>query len=101
MDILFSLLAAYGICFALQQKLPFLYGKSSFLDAMLQCTFCTGFHCGWMTWLLSWGVSGRLPAEGWHIPFSLLLWSFASAVTCYTLDALTNWLEASAAKGVK
>lgn len=99
MDILFYMLVTFGICFSVQQKVPFLHGKSDFLDAMLQCTFCTGFHCGWATWLLFWAATGHSPAEGWSIPASMLLWAFASAAVCYILDALTHWLETTAVGG--
>lgn len=88
-----ALLAAYGICFGLQNKLPFLYRRHPFLDALLKCSYCTGFHCGWLVWLLTWGVTGQMPAQGWFIPGSLILWAFASAVTCYLLDTVASWLE--------
>lgn len=93
MSTIIWLLTAYGLCFAMQHKIPFLRGKVDLLDEMLHCTFCTGFHCGWMTWVMSFLATGTLPASGWHIPGSMLVWAFASAASCYVIDAGTNWLE--------
>jgi hypothetical protein len=100
---LFYLLVAYGLCFGLQNKLPFLYSTGyredgepkRLTDKLLHCTYCTGFHTGWMAWLLAWGVEGKLPSEGWAIPASIAVWAFASAVFCYAADALVRWLEAN------
>ena len=101
--LLFYLLVAYGLCFGLQNKLPFLYSggyretgePTRFLDKLLHCTYCTGFHTGWLTWLLAWGVEGKTPSEGWNIPASMVVWAFASAAFCYVMDALVRWLEAN------
>ena len=93
----YSLLLAYGLAFGFQNKLPFLDGKSNFLDALLKCTYCTGFHCGWMSWFLTWGVTGKPPVEWGVAPTlaSLLLWSFASAAACYVVDTAVRWCEAN------
>lgn len=93
MQMLFYLIVAYGLAFGFQNKVPFLYGKSAFLDALLRCTFCTGFHCGWMAWLLSWAASGHPPAEGWQAAASVLTWAFAAAGFSYAVDAGVQWLE--------
>lgn len=103
MATLFYLLLAYGLSFGFQNKLPFLYSEAyresgvpqRFLDQLLHCTYCTGFHTGWMTWLLAWGIEGEPPTMGLSIPFSVLGWSFASAGFCYVLDALVRWVEAN------
>jgi len=100
---LFYLLLAYGLCFGIQNKLPFLYSElyretretERILDRLLHCTYCTGFHTGWMAWLLAWGLEGKTPAEDWAIPVSVLIWSFASAAFCYFADALVGWLESN------
>lgn len=90
----FYLLLCYGLCFGFQNKIPFLYGKLSILDRALKCTYCTGFHCGWMVWLLVWAATGTPMAEGAiAIPASVLGWSFASAAFCYAVDAGIKWLE--------
>ena len=85
------LLAAFGITFAAQNKIDFL--RKSILDEMLKCSFCTGFHAGWMTWIMWKLVDKR------HVDFllegmlSILIWSFASAAFCYSLDVLLQFLE--------
>ena len=79
------LLAAAGITFGLQHKLPFLHKKVSLLDAMLRCTFCTGFHGGWIAYSVA-----SLPI------FSVqeaLLYAFASAIFSYALDETVKYLE--------
>jgi len=100
MTYLIYLLAAYGLCFGFMNKATPLYGKSAFLDKMLQCSYCTGFHCGWMVWILALLITGK-PVMGnlesvWGViqmVFSIPLWAFASAVFCYTMDTATKYLE--------
>jgi hypothetical protein len=83
------LMLCFGICFGLQNRLPFLHGKSEFLDKMLACPYCTGFHAGWIGWVLTRPIEGL--GEGWFIaPF---VWGFASSAFCYTMDTLTQLLE--------
>ncbi len=102
---LFYLLVSYGLCFGFQNKLPVLYSNhfrtegspKTILDKLLHCTYCTGFHCGWMVWLLAWGVEGKLPAEQEAIPFSVFTWAFASSAFCYVADALVKWVEVNTA----
>lgn len=88
-----AFLVFYGLCFGLQNKVSFLHGKTDFTDALLACTYCTGFHCGWVAWLMFWGTTGSLPAEGWHNAASVAIWCFASAAWCYGIDALVKYLE--------
>ena len=106
--LLFYLFLAYGLCFGIQNKLPFLYSEDyletqvpeRFLDRLLHCTYCTGFHCGWLTWLLAWGVEEE-PIGGldWSIPFSVLAFAVASAGFCYAADAMVKWAEANTVEG--
>ena len=91
------LLVAYALCFGIQNKATFLYQKADLLDRLLACTYCLGFHCGWVVWLLGWAVTGSTPAEGLHIIPSLVLWCMASAAFCYAADALVRWLESNTA----
>lgn len=99
--LLFYMLVAYGLAFGVQNKLTFLYSEAyhlsgepaNLLDRLLHCTYCTGFHTGWMVWLLSWWVEGKPQQEGWGAPASLLTWAFGSAAFCYVVDAFVRWLE--------
>jgi hypothetical protein len=91
---LMYLVLAYGLTFGLQNKATFLRGKLSFLDRLLKCTYCTGFHAGWMTWLLAWALEGSMPATGpLPIAASLVGWSLASAAFSYGVDTAIRWLE--------
>jgi hypothetical protein len=88
------LVLCFGIGFGLQNKVPFLYGKSKFVDDMLACSYCTGFHAGWISWLITRPIEGL--GDGWYVaPF---VWGFASAATCYTLDVATQLMEKASSK---
>lgn len=93
------LLVAYAICFGIQNKLTFLFNRAKLLDRLLSCTYCLGFHCGWLAWLMQYGATNEAPAEGWAIPLSVLMWALCSAASCYVLDAGVRWLEESTPKG--
>ena len=79
------LLAAAGITFGIQHKLPFLHKKLDILDSMLKCTYCSGFHGGWIAYLIF-----SLPSPN---PQEALLFSFASAIFAYALDETIKYLE--------
>lgn len=84
------LLMAYGICFGLMNdKAPLvpLMRRISVIDQMLDCAYCTGFHCGWMVWIAHGCVEG-FPHAG-----TILVWAFTSAVFCYGLDLALQRLE--------
>lgn len=90
---IFDLLFAYGLCFGAMNKLDFLYGRSAFTDALLKCSYCTGFHAGWLAWVLT------MPSRG--VPQTLTLavasqpvaWAFSSAVVCYGADTVLQLAE--------
>jgi nitrate/nitrite transporter NarK len=79
------LLAAAGITFALQHKIPAIHKKHPFLDAMLKCTYCTGFHGGWIAYtiqsLFEWSFQ------------EALLFAFAGAIFSYALDEIVKFFE--------
>lgn len=80
---LITLLAAAGITFAIQHKIPFIHKKSKFIDSMLSCTYCTGFHGGWIAYLLQGNPS---ILEG-------IAYAFSGAIFSYALDELIKYLE--------
>lgn len=85
-----ELMLCYGICFGLMNKVDFIRGKSAFTDKLLNCAYCTGFHAGWISFLLT-----RLAAWDFN-PKALLyapLWGFASGVFCYFIDTLGQLAE--------
>ena len=85
------LLAAYGICFGIMNKLSFLYGKVDIFDRLVSCSYCVGFHTGWMVWGLS-QLSGVVESSG---PFYLEipLWGLTTAAFCYICDTLLRLVE--------
>jgi len=90
-----TLVFAYAVAFGIQNKVPFLY-RFEWLHGFLGCTYCVGFHAGWMTWLMAWAVTGTTPAGEWHIFPSVMLWALTSSAFCYSLDALVKYLENNA-----
>lgn len=87
-----ELLLAYGICFGSMNKVDFFHEKSEFTDALLKCAYCTGFHAGWLAWLLTLPLRG-LPEHLWLIPVQVLVWAFASSVFCYGADTVFQLAE--------
>lgn len=88
------LLVAYGICFGLQNNLPVLRNRQGWLDALLSCSYCTGFHAGWQVWFLNAAVTGSFPGGGFlSVLVSVLCWAFGSAAFCYLVDVAATRLE--------
>jgi len=87
MNVLLVMLAAAGITFGAQHKATFLHGRFSFLDNMLKCTYCTGFHGGWIAYLLFSAPFIRIQEA--------VLSAFAGAIFSYALDEAIKFLEES------
>jgi hypothetical protein len=85
------LLAAYGICFGVMNKLSFLYGRMDFIDRLVSCSYCVGFHTGWMIWSLS-HLAGVMETSG-PFYFEIPLWGLSTAAFCYGADALLRLVE--------
>lgn len=93
------LLACYGLAFFVVNKMP---RPGKLLDSMLgdadraPCMYCVGFWSGTVIWALQWSAAGMPVATAtithWFV------WSLASAVSCYVLDAAAQWLEAGGAE---
>lgn len=104
-NLLLTLLAAYGICFGLMndkvswitrplRRIPLFPDEhgQGFFARLLSCPYCTGFHAGYIAWVLmhahavlmnpSWGMLGEVVAT-----------SFASSAVCYLLDITAEWIE--------
>lgn len=79
------LMACAGLTFGFQHKLPFLHKKISFLDKMLACTYCTGFHSGWIVYVIKNYDSLKFN--------ELIIFAFASAMFSYSLDEAVKYLE--------
>jgi len=90
--LLLILLCAFGLCFWIQNKLGFLKGKHKILDAMIACSYCLGFHCGWTSYtmvILSHGESPTILS----FVVQAIVHGFASAVFCYFFDELSLLIE--------
>lgn len=61
-------------------------GDETYLQRLLSCPYCTGFHTGWITFLLG---GGSL------VGTEILLFSLASAVFCYFCDSLLDYLDSN------
>ena len=79
------IVAAAGITFGLQHKVAFLHKKADIIDSLLKCTYCTGFHAGWISYVIA-----SLPSFDLQ---EALLYSFASAIFSYALDEAIKYLE--------
>jgi hypothetical protein len=84
----------YGITFSLKDSTLLarprnrLVIRSPFMYQMLTCAFCTGFHAGWLSYLLR-------SHWYWHLTYMrlMLAHAFAAAAFCYVLDILAQALE--------
>ena len=90
-----TLLVSYGITFGLMNdKAWFLTDRLrgiDFFERMLNCAFCTGFHAGWIAWLLTRFVHGFEATA--QFASSALLWALCSAAFCYVVDTATQAAE--------
>lgn len=86
----FDLLFAYGICFGLMNKVDVLR-KIAFFDRMLSCSYCTGFHAGWIAWGLSRAFHGFDASVQGVAP--VVAWAFASSAFCYLSDVASQAAE--------
>lgn len=85
MQVLAFLLTAYGLCFGLINKAAFLR-RFEFLERMFECSYCTGFHAGWLTYLL------YLNMVDFEIA-GLIVSAFSSAAFCYIMDTAVIYIE--------
>lgn len=99
MTYLLFLLAAYGITFGIQNKIPWIHGRNRYLEALLQCPYCFGFWAGLMCWGLSWPILGKpiFPQlEQLGVAQAIagaFAWAMASAAFCYVVDTCVEYLE--------
>ena len=93
---------AYGICFGLMndkasfitrplKKLPLFPDKdgATFFARMFSCPYCTGFHAGWVSWLLL-----SLPkVVSVEVLCGVLAHAFAGSAFCYLADITAEMIE--------
>lgn len=107
MTTVLMLLAAYGICFGLMndkvefltdalRKLPLFKNEEghTFFQRLLRCPYCTGFHAGWMVWLIANAKTLASCNGDWATLLSdAVIFSFASSASCYLIDTAAQKLE--------
>lgn len=106
MSSIMILIAAYGVCFGLMnEKLAFLnrvlYAlplfrreDGNFFQRMFKCSYCTGFHAGWVVWLV--GALPQFFLTGISVPEMVAdaaIAAFASSAVCYAVDTIIQWFE--------
>ena len=98
MDFFFYLLVAYGITFGMQHKATFLRGQNAWLDRMLICTYCTGFHAGWITWI-GWQMK-RIMENPMNVTgitlIEMVLFAMGSSAFSYFFDTAIRLMESHA-----
>lgn len=107
MTFVIMLIASYGVCFGLMndkaefltdalRKLPLFKNESgdTFFQRLLRCPYCTGFHTGWMIWLIA-NAKTLSACNGDWVPLlsEVVIFSFASSAFCYVLDTAAQKLE--------
>ncbi len=71
---LLTALAALGIAFALQNKLPDALDTLPFVGKMLACSFCSGFHAGWIAYLVVFQGRSISEAVGFAFATAFVYW---------------------------
>ena len=99
MPTLIDLLLCYGLCFGMMNKVDTLR-KVSLFNRLLSCSYCTGFHAGWIAWLGSRVVYGLDITASTPVPDALAgtlghaaLWALTSAGFCYVVDVVSQLAE--------
>jgi len=90
MEIVKFILTSYGITFFLQHKAYPYLEKNEFLKKMLECTFCTGFHGGWIAYFL---LAKHEPVLRMELVLHLIGYGFAGAAAAYIVDTLISKVE--------
>jgi hypothetical protein len=85
---LFDLLFCYALTFGLMNKVTFLYDRFTITDKLLSCSYCTGFHSGWMLYFFK-GMS----IEKFSDVKLLIYYAMISASFCYIADMFLVYIE--------
>ena len=92
-SLILILLCAFGINFWIQNKLLFLREKNKLLDALISCSYCLGFHCGWISYSLVTLSTMQEPIPISSFIIQGVVHGFACAVFCYFFDELSLLIE--------
>jgi hypothetical protein len=83
---LYELLFCYGLTFGMMNKTSLIQNRYQILDDMLSCSYCTGFHAGWISLLI---LHPALIKD----PQTILFWAFVSSAFSYIIDTFVSYLE--------
>lgn len=89
LDTIIVLLSFYGLTYLIKEAdilspvRNWLMMKSTFITKMLFCWFCTGFHAGWMVYLLHMDHFNAA---------TLFLYALAGAASASIINAIVNRL---------
>lgn len=92
MSLLVLMLASCGMAFWVQYKLLCHY---QWLYNIASCSYCVGFWCGWITWVLAWVANGSsiVGSSQAEIAIGGTCWAFASAACNYMFDTVTTYMS--------
>ncbi len=91
---------SYGICFGLMYKFTWVTDKlraipifkdengDGFFARMLNCPYCTGFHSGYIAWVLVYTPT----TISWGCAREAIVMGFASATCCYVIDTIIEYM---------
>lgn len=92
LDAIITIFSFYGLTWAIKESdllsrpRNWIMRNSVFMFGLLSCYFCTGFHAGWIIYLLH--------EQKWYWNF-FILWGLASASISFILNIIINWLTAT------
>ena len=96
MEDLIILMSAYGMTFGLQHKIPQIHGKNKHVDKLLQCTYCTGFHAGYLAYGLKKGLDYVQTGQTDASVGEAMTFAFASSGFSYLADTCARVWESNA-----
>lgn len=70
----------------MMNKTSWAQNRYQLLDDMLACSYCTGFHAGWISLLI-------LHPALFNDVQTILFWSFVSSSFSYIIDTFVAYLE--------
>ena len=86
---LFELLTCYGLTFGLMNKTSWIQNRLKFTKKLLSCSYCTGFHAGWLVYL---STLNKMNIHNINTK-DFFVYSFAAAAFCYIIDTALIKLE--------
>ena len=85
----FDLFVLYGLTFGFMNKVPLIHNRISLLNKLLQCSYCSGFHMGWIYYCIRISYEPYNFFDLWHA----LCWGMMSAAWCYIVDTFVQKIE--------